>query len=213
MKKILTLLVGLSMLLPAISQAQVQEYKKFMPGIKFGAVVTGATGNHYNSGFSNTHAASGAVAFYGDYRFNDLWALGSEIGFTVIREDEYAKGAYDGGTRPKIYLTPVIAKFYIPKAKGLHLTLAPELGITARKLRYPATHWVGGTPPTYKYNPVTFAINSGIGYRFNKGVVFHAEYSAGLTRVIHKDRFSKNNTAKDGMFRFTIGVDLYRRRK
>ncbi len=213
MKRILIFLVGLAIMSPTISEAQIQEYGRFMPGIKLGAVVTGTTGAHYDSGFSNTHAASGVVAFYGDYRFNDLWALVAEVGFTVIRESGHAKATFEDGTRPKVYVTPVIAKFYIPKAKGLHLTLAPELGITARKLHYPATLWVGGIPPTYKYNPVTFAINSGIGYRFNKGVAFHAEYSAGFTRVIQKNEYSENDTAKDGMFRFTIAIDLYRRRK
>ncbi len=213
MKKVLLFLAWSIAALPAMSQ--VQEYRRFMPGIKFGAVVTGAIGNDFESsatGFHNTHTASGALAFYGDYRLNDLWALGSELGFTVVREKGKARGSYNDGTRAKFYVTPVIAKLYLFKAKRFHLTLAPELGITARRLHYYASMW-SGPYPEYKYNPVTFAINSGLGYRFNKGVVFHAEYSAGLTRVVHKNHTSAETSAKDGMFRFTIGVDLYRRRR
>ena len=211
------------LILPTISYAQVQEYGRFVPGIKLGAVVTGATGTHY-SGFPKTHEASGVIAFYGDYRFDDMWAIAPEVGFTVIKDAFGTRNYYKKGTRPKLYIAPLV-KFYIPKAKGLHVTLGPELGITARKYSYGIEPILIGLPPgdepaessvqgyPLKYNPLTFAINSGIGYRFKKGVAFNAEYSAGLTRIIHKNEGTDYNTAKDGMFRFTIGIDLYRRRK
>ncbi|MDE6483450.1 MAG: hypothetical protein K2L01_06820 [Rikenellaceae bacterium] len=226
MKKILFILCLITVF-PLISEAQVQEYGRFMPGIKLGAVVTGATGTHY-SGFPKTHEASGIIAFYGDYRFDDMWAIAPEAGFTVIKDAYGTRNYYNTGTRPKLYIASLV-KFYIPKAKGFHVTLGPELGITARKLSYGRMYFPtspfppGEEPPGWpyepspshelKYNPLTFAINSGIGYRFKKGVAFNAEYSAGLTRIIHKNEGTDYNTVKDGMFRFTIAIDLYRRNK
>lgn len=228
MKKFLFIL-GFVAALPLMSEAQIQEYRKFRSGIKLGAAVVAPTDADFGSGFKNCSMTTGIVALYGDYRFNDLWAIGPEIGFTVIRHSDLtlSSSSYHG-TRPKFYVAPLV-KFYIPKAKGLHVTLGPELGITARKLSYGRMYvptspfppgqeppgWPYGPSPSHelKYNLFTFAINSGIGYRFKNGVAFNAEYSAGLTRITHKNEGTAYDTAKDGMFRFTIGIDLYRRRK
>ena len=220
MKKIIFVLVGLAIMCPTISEAQMQEYKNIKLGIKAGAVVMAATGDksslyhEHTNGFKNTHSATGAIALYGDYRINDSWALGSEFGLIAARDNHVAITTYNDAIRPKLYLAPLV-KYYIPYVKGLHLTLGPELGITARRLRYTAA-MVGAGLVRFKYNPVTFAVNSGVGYRFDKGVVLHAEYSAGLTCVVNKHAnkwINKDETVKDGMLRFTIAIDLYRRSK
>ena len=222
-------IAGLALMLPTLSYAQVQEYRKFRLGFKAGVAIVAPTDADFGSGFKNSSATTGIAAIYGDYRFNDRWAIGPEVGFTVIRHSDLTLSSSDyKGTRPKLHVAPLV-KFYVPKAKGLHITLGPELGITARKLCYgrgvilASPFPTGQEPPGWeatpvegnklKYNPISFAINAGIGYRFKKGVTFNAEYSAGLTRITHKNDYTGYDTAKDGMFRFTIGVDLYRRRK
>ena len=214
MKSISLFLVGTMLMFPTLLYAQTQEYKKFRFGIKAGAAVAAPVNSGFGEDFEDNSTLTGIFALYGDYRFGDMWAIEPEIGFTVIKDSYYTRNYSTDGTRPKLYIAPSV-KFYIPKAKGLHLTLGPELGITARRLSY-GTHYplIGAMNvqgDRLRYNPVALAVNAGIGYRFNKGVSLNAEYSAGLTRITHKNSATEYNTAKDGMLRFTIAIDLYRR--
>jgi len=236
MKKILSFITVAALLLPATVSAQ--EKRGWAAGIKGGLVYGAVTGKsvctYMNSdyemstydmakgGFKNIPYFSGLAAVYSDYRFNDSWALGSEIGLAVVKEprdskDEFGSWfVYKDHNRPQLYIAPATVKYYIPKAGGLHITLGPELGINIGSRYFKLYRGVGGDVAyRLKYNPVTFAINSGIGYRFNFGMVLQAEYSAGLTRTVSKTGGYPNieTDYRDGMFRFSLSYDLFKRRK
>ncbi len=237
MKKILSFITVAALLLPAAVSAQ--DNRGLAVGVKGGLMYGAIMGKsvsmsiynniekrHY-SDFKSLSYISGLASVYADYRLNDSWAFGSEVGFTVIKEREYERRgvffrydfAYESHNRPELYITPIIVKYYIPKAKGLHLTLGPELNINLGNRYFKEGHYVGGGRPgyrLYKYNPVTLAITPGIGYRFGFGMTLQAEYSAGVTRVIHKtsdDNPHQNLYYRDGMFRFSLSYDLFKRRK
>ena len=236
MKNILSFLIIAALGVPAISSAQ--EHRGWAAGVKGGLLYGAAIGeekgyyeptnttSYLKGGFNSLHYTSGFFAVYSDYRFNSSWALGSEVGFAVVKDPTrekyrgffYYSHSKKDHNRPKLYIVQAIVKYYIPKAKGLHLTLGPELGINLGDRYFRYGFYVGGGPNyyrLYKYNPVTFAINSGIGYRFNFGMTLQAEYSAGLTRSISKNGEDENRELnyRDGMFRFSLSYDLFKRRK
>jgi len=234
MKKILSFITVAALLLPATVSAQ--EKRGWAAGVKGGlsyGAIMGKSVSIYNniekrhySDFKSLSYISGLASIYADYRLNDSWAFGSEVGFTVIKEREYERTgefrynfASESHNRPELYITPIIVKYYIPKAKGLHLTLGPELNVNLGNRYFKEGHYVGNGSPMYrlyKYNPVTLAITPGIGYRFGFGMTLQAEYSAGVTRAIHKtsdDNPHQNLYYRDGMFRFSLSYDLFKRRK
>ena len=237
MKNILSFLIIAALSVPAISSAQ--EHRGWAAGVKGGLLYGAAMGktktyyeptnttSYFKGGFNRLHYTSGFFAVYSDYRFNSSWALGSEVGFAVVKDPIKVKGigssfytsyGYNKDhNRPKLYIVPAIVKYYIPKAKGLHLTLGPELGVNLGDRYFKSGYYVGASPIyyLYKYNTVTLAINSGINYRFDFGLTLQAEYSAGLTRSISKNGEDENRELnyRDGMFRFSLSYDLFKRRR
>lgn len=233
MKNILSFLIIAALSMPAISSAQ--EHRGWAAGIKGGPLYGTVMGTLYQNihtdlpgletrkskagGFGTNSYLNGFAAIYSDYRFNDSWSLGSEIGFVMMEDAAFMRSnwvlkpkEYD---RFNLYVAPAIAKYYIPKTKGLHLTLGPELRIHLGDRYFNFFGNPGSAGCEFKYNSVAFAINSGIGYRFKFGMTLQAEYSAGLTRMVSKKSDDKYFFLRvhDDMFRFSLSYDLFKRRK
>ena len=105
MKNILSFLIIAALGVPAISSAQ--EHRGWAAGIKGGPLYGTVMGTLYQNihtdlpglearkskagGFGTNSYLNGFAAIYSDYRFNDSWSLGSEIGFVMMEDAAFMR--------------------------------------------------------------------------------------------------------------------------
>lgn len=129
------------------------------------------------------------IGLAGEIRFNNTVALEPGLFYSMQGSKES-----EGGTTAKIkndYINlPVLLKMNV--YKGLHAFVGPQFGF---RVSSKASGSESGTSVSVDagdyFNGFDFSVALGIGYQFDKGLLFSLGFNTGLTNTLKNDKFSE----------------------
>lgn len=185
MKRILTLLVLLSLATDAVAQKS-----SWYIGARAGVSVSSIT--NYNASYGYDAGFTGGV--FGEYKHRS--------GFAVELDLLYARqGAAQ--SQDDYLLLPLKLKYYIPCTGGLNVFVGPQLD---QLLSNPIgiLSPPGGEP--IESRTTTVSLTAGLGCRFKFGLELTANNNYGLQDLVK----NLNQHYRNSVFQFTVRYDVFR---